>query len=67
MTKTLSAELLDKLVCPLTKTPLIYDPKKEELISVAAKLAYPIKDGIAVMLIDEARKLEEHESEKLLR
>ncbi|MFV9874943.1 MAG: Trm112 family protein [Rickettsiales endosymbiont of Dermacentor nuttalli] len=61
MTEKFPAELLEKLVCPLTKTPLIYDLKKQELISLTARLAYPVKDGIPVMLIDEARKLEEHE------
>lgn len=51
--------LLDILVCPLTKQPLRYDAERQELISPAAKLAYPIRDGIPVMLIDQARKLEE--------
>ncbi len=50
-------KLLDILVCPLTKAPLIYDEEKQELISQSAKLAYPIKDGIPVLLVDEARKL----------
>lgn len=47
------------LVCPLTKGPLTYDPDKQELISLCAKLAYPIRDGVPVMLMDEARELEE--------
>lgn len=51
-------ELLDILVCPLTKTDLIYDKEQNELISKKAGLAYPIRDGIPVMLIDEARKIE---------
>lgn len=51
--------LLDILVCPLTKQPLRYDAAKQELISDTAKLAYPIRDGIPIMLIDEARKLDE--------
>ncbi len=51
--------LLDILVCPLTKQPLRYDSERQELISPAAKLAYPIRDGIPVMLIDQARKLDE--------
>jgi len=51
--------LLDILVCPLTKQPLRYDSERQELISPAAKLAFPIKDGIPVMLIDQARKLDE--------
>ncbi len=50
-------KLLEILVCPLTKTTLEYDAVKQELISRAAKLAYPIRDGIPIMLVDEARKL----------
>ncbi len=50
-------KLLDILVCPVTKGPLIYDKKNNELISRSARLAYPIKDGIPVMLEDEARVL----------
>ncbi len=53
--------LLKILVCPVTKGPLIYDKTKQELISKTARLAYPIRDGIPVMLEDEARRLEEHE------
>ncbi len=49
------------LVCPLTKGPLKYDPIKKELISPRAKLAYPIRDGVPIMLTDEARVLEEGE------
>ena len=49
--------LLEALVCPLTKVPLRYDREKQELISTQAKLAYPIRDGIPIMLVDEARKL----------
>ncbi len=49
------------LVCPLTKGPLQYNAKKHELISLQAKLAYPIRDGVPIMLIDEARALEEGE------
>ena len=51
--------LLEILVCPLTKTTLIYDRERNELISRAAGLAYPIRDGIPIMLPDEARKLNE--------
>lgn len=51
--------LLDKLVCPLTRTPLRYDEARQELVSEAAGLAYPIRNGIAVMLIEEARRLEQ--------
>ena len=57
--------LLDILVCPVTKGPLIYDKNKNELISKAARLAYPIRDGIPVMLEDEARVLSEEEVERL--
>ena len=51
-------KLLEILVCPLTKGPLEYDPEKQELISRSAKLAYPIRDGIPIMLPEEARKIE---------
>jgi uncharacterized protein len=50
--------LLEILVCPLTKTTLEYDQARQELISRSAKLAYPIRDGIPIMLPEEARKLE---------
>jgi len=52
-------KLLEILVCPVTKTTLEYDAEAQELISRAAKLAYPIRDGIPIMLPDEARSLEE--------
>ena len=58
-------KLLEILVCPVTKGPLIYDKKKQELISRAARLAYPIRDDIPIMLEDEARALTEAELEKL--
>ncbi len=51
--------LLEILVCPVTKTTLEYDAAHQELISRAAKLAYPIRDGIPIMLPEEARILEE--------
>ena len=51
--------LLEILVCPLTKTPLEYDRERGELISRAAGLAYPIRDGIPIMLPEEARPLED--------
>ena len=51
-------KLLELLVCPLTKGPLIYDREAGELISRAAGLAYPVRDGIPIMLPDEARVLE---------
>ncbi len=50
--------LLQILVCPLTKGPLKYDSEKQELVSDKAKLAYPIRDGIPIMLAEEARKLD---------
>jgi uncharacterized protein len=49
--------LLDKLVCPLSRTPLRYDADAQELVADAAGLAYPIRRGVPVMLIEEARKL----------
>jgi len=55
------AKLLELLVCPKTRTPLEYDAEKGELISRAAKLAYPIVDGIPIMLVEEARELAEEE------
>ncbi len=52
-------KLLEILVCPLTKSPLRYDREAQELISDQAKLAYPIRDGIPIMLVDEARSLDD--------
>ena len=57
-------KLLEILVCPRSKGPLIFDEVKQELISVSAKLAYPIKDGIPVMLVDEARVMDDADLEK---
>ncbi len=57
-------KLLEILVCPVTKGPLIYDKKKQELISRSARLAYPIRDGIPVMLEEEARQLSSDEVEQ---
>ena len=54
-------KLLEILVCPVTKGPLIYDRERQELISKRASLAYPIRDGIPVMLPEEARNLDENE------
>lgn len=59
----MDAKLLEILVCPVTKGPLIYKKAQNELISTSAGLAYPIKDGIPVMLEDEARKLTPEEVE----
>ena len=52
-------KLLEILVCPLTKGPLRYDRQRQELISEQAGLAYPIRDGIPIMLVDEARRLDD--------
>jgi len=52
-------KLLEILVCPVTKGPLVYDAEKQELISRQAGLAYPIRDGIPIMLADEARQLDD--------
>jgi uncharacterized protein YbaR (Trm112 family) len=55
---TVDPKLLEILVCPLTKGPLEFDSAGQELISRAAKLAYPIRDGIPIMLPEEARKID---------
>ena len=57
-------KLLEILVCPLTKKPLRYDKEAQELISEDAKLAYPIRDGIPIMLVDEARHLDDEDARK---
>jgi hypothetical protein len=62
-TKT-DPKLLEVLVCPLTKEKLRYDASAQELISDKAGLAYPVRDGIPVMLVDEAREMEAHEVKK---
>ncbi len=64
MNTQIDPRLLEILVCPLTKIPLRYDREKQELISDRAGLAYPIRDGIPIMLVDEARKLEDTEIKK---
>ena len=56
-------KLLEMLVCPVTKGPLVYDREKQELVSKSARLAYPIRDGIPVMLEEEARRLTPEECE----
>lgn len=61
----MDSKLLEILVCPVTKGALIYDKKKQELLSKAARLAYPVRDGIPVMLEDEARTLSIEEVEAL--
>jgi uncharacterized protein YbaR (Trm112 family) len=55
---TVDPKLLEILVCPMTKGPLEYDAARQELVSRSAKLAYPIRDGIPIMLPEEARKID---------
>ncbi len=57
--------LLDILVCPVTQSPLVYDRDNQELLCKSSRLAYPIRDGIPMMLADEARHLTLEEVEKL--
>ena len=57
-------KLLEILVCPLTKTTLVYDRTKQELVSKAAGLAYRIRSGVPIMLPDEARKLSDEEMDR---
>ncbi len=57
-------KLLELLVCPLTKAPLRYDAARDELISDQAHLAYPIRDGVPIMLVDEARSLDEEKDKR---
>lgn len=56
--------LLELLVCPVTKGPLTYDREKQELVSKSARLAYPIREGIPVLLENEARPLNDDEIER---
>ena len=58
-TEAVDPKLLEILVCPLTKGELRYDRQRQELISEQARLAYPIRDGIPIMLVDEARSLDD--------
>lgn len=64
MSHSVDPKLLEILVCPLTKVPLRYDAEAGELISDQAGLAYPIREGIPIMLAEEARSLEEREIRK---
>lgn len=57
-------ELLDILVCPVTKGPLRYDRERQLLVSLSARLAYPVRDGIPVLLEEEARALSDEECER---
>jgi uncharacterized protein YbaR (Trm112 family) len=61
----MNPKLLALLVCPETKGPLIYDKTRQELISLSARLAYPIREGVPVMLIDQARQMDEAEVQRL--
>lgn len=49
--------LLDRLVCPITRTALVYDAERQELFSNAAGLAFPVREGVAIMLVEEARPI----------
>jgi len=57
--------LLEILVCPVTKAPLVFDADRQELLCKASRLAYPVRDGIPVMLEDEARPLSDEELARL--
>tara|TARA_R110001592_G_scaffold3525_25_gene20120 strand:+ start:26600 stop:26779 length:180 start_codon:yes stop_codon:yes gene_type:complete len=59
MSAEIDPKLLEILVCPVSKGPLVYDREKQELISEQSKRAYPIRDGIPVMLVEEARDIED--------
>jgi uncharacterized protein YbaR (Trm112 family) len=59
--RPIDPRLLEILVCPVTKATLRYDAESQELVSTSARLAYPIRDGIPVMLVDEARELRDGE------
>lgn len=63
--RAMDTKLLELLVCPVTKGPLDYDRDRQELISRSARLAYPIRDGIPIMLETEARTLSDEELEAL--
>lgn len=53
----LDPRLLEVLVCPVSRTPLRYDPTRQELVSASARLAYPVREGVAILIADEAREL----------
>jgi uncharacterized protein YbaR (Trm112 family) len=61
----MDTKLLELLVCPVTKGPLTYNREAQELVSRSARLAYPVRDGIPIMLENEARVLTDDEIEKL--
>lgn len=60
----IDVKLLELLACPLTKGPLVWDEKRQELVSRLARLAYPVRDGIPVMLPSEARTIELDDEKK---
>ena len=62
--RTVDRKLLEILVCPLTKTTLEYDSARQELVSRAAKLAFPIRDGIPILLEEEARQLTDDDDQR---
>lgn len=62
--RTMDTRLLELLVCPVTKGPLEYERQKQELISRSARLAYPVRDGLPIMLESEARPLSDEELER---
>ena len=62
--RTVDTKLLEMLVCPLTRTALEYDPDGNELVSRAARLAFPVRDGIPIMLASQARQLTDEEMAK---
>ena len=66
-TPEVDPRLLEVLVCPVTRAPLEYDREKGELISRSAKLAFPIRDGVPIMLVDEARVLDAAPASKVSR
>ena len=61
----MDTKLLELLVCPVTKGPLTFNREAQELVSKSARLAYPVRDGIPIMLVNEARVLTDEEIEKL--
>jgi uncharacterized protein YbaR (Trm112 family) len=63
----MDAKLLELLVCPVTKGPLIYLRESQELVSRSARLAYPVRDGIPILLENEAREISDEELERLPR
>lgn len=60
----INPNILEVLVCPISKTKLVYDKENQELISTAINLAFPVRDGIPIMLEDEARQISAEEAEK---